>query len=63
MAGVDIMVTKGDLAKNPKNCLYYIIEIMPRRDWIQLCDYRPWLQKRKWKRCILKVLKALGKKD
>ncbi|MEI8174379.1 MAG: cyanophycin synthetase, partial [bacterium] len=27
ISGVDIMVTKGDITMNPKNCEYYIIEI------------------------------------
>lgn len=27
MAGVDMMITKGDIAENSKNCNYYIIEI------------------------------------
>ena len=62
MAGVDIMVTKGDLAKNPKNCLYYIIEInaAPGLDHYVTTGLA---QKKKVEAMYLKVLKALGKKD
>ncbi len=62
MAGVDIMVTKGDIAKNPKNCAYYIIEInsAPGLDHYVTTGRR---QRQIVEAMYLKILKALGKKD
>ena len=62
IAGVDIMVIKGDVTKNPKNCKYYIIEInaAPGLDHYVTtgADQRKIIET-----MYLKVLKALGKKD
>ncbi|MDR3519716.1 MAG: cyanophycin synthetase [Candidatus Pacebacteria bacterium] len=62
MAGVDIMVTKGNITQNPKDCSYYIIEInaAPGLDHYVTTGKA---QKRKVEAMYLKVLKALGKKD
>jgi D-alanine-D-alanine ligase-like ATP-grasp enzyme len=62
MAGVDIMVTKGDITKDLKNCSYYIIEInaAPGLDHYVTTGVA---QKKKVEAMYLKVLKALGKKD
>ena len=65
IAGVDIMVTKGDITKNPKenkNCSYYIIEInaAPGLDHYVTTGEA---QKKIVEDMYLKVLKALGKKD
>jgi len=62
MAGVDIMVRKGDITKNPKNCIYYIIEInaAPGLDHYVTTGK---VQRRNVEAMYLKVLKALGKKD
>jgi D-alanine-D-alanine ligase-like ATP-grasp enzyme len=62
MAGVDIMVTNGDITKNPINCKYYIIEInaAPGLDHYVTTGI---VQKKKVETMYLKVLKALGKKD
>jgi glutathione synthase/RimK-type ligase-like ATP-grasp enzyme len=51
ISGVDIMVTKGDITKDPKNCSYYIIEIN------SALGIEP------VESTYLKILKALGKKD
>ena len=62
MAGVDIMVTKGDITKNPKECRYYIIEInsAPGLDHYATTGQA---QQKKVEDMYLKVFKALGKKD
>ena len=62
MAGVDIMVTKGDITQNPKNCSYYIIEInsAPGLDHYVTTGTA---QKKKVEDMYLKVLLALGKKE
>ena len=62
IAGVDIMVTNGDITKNPKNCKYYIIEInaAPGLDHYVTTGTK---QKKIVEDMYLKVLKALGKKD
>ncbi len=62
IAGVDIMVTEGDITKNPENCKYYIIEInaAPGLDHYVTTGE---VQKKKVEAMYLKVLKALGKKD
>ena len=62
MSGVDIMVTKGDITKNPKDCDYYIIEInaAPGLDHYVTTGLA---QKKKVEAMYLKILKALGKKD
>jgi len=62
MAGVDIMVRKGDIAKNVKNCIYYIIEInaAPGLDHYVTTGRK---QRKNVEAMYLKVLKALGKKD
>ncbi len=49
LAGVDIMVTKGDITKNPKDCEYYIIEI----------NSAPGIEPTEEK--YLKILKALAR--
>jgi len=65
VAGVDIMVTKGDITKNPNNpkdCSYYIIEInsAPGLDHYVTTGKA---QRKIVEDMYLKVLKALGKKD
>ncbi|MFA6353671.1 MAG: cyanophycin synthetase [Candidatus Paceibacterota bacterium] len=62
MAGVDIMVTKGDITKDSKNCSYYIIEInaAPGLDHYVTTGQT---QRKNIEAMYLKVLKALGKKD
>lgn len=62
IAGVDIMVTKGDITKDVKNCEYYIIEInaAPGLDHYVATGAK---QKRAVEAMYLKVLKALGKKN
>jgi D-alanine-D-alanine ligase-like ATP-grasp enzyme len=51
LCGVDIMVTKGDITRDPKSCSYYIIEIN------SAIGIEP------TETTYLKILKALGKKD
>ncbi len=62
IAGVDIMVTKGDITKNLKDCSYYIIEInaAPGLDHYVTTGSK---QRKNVEAMYLKVLKALGKKD
>src|SRR3989338_6465458 len=62
LCGVDIMIRKGDITKNPKNCSYYIIEInaVPGLDHYVTTGKK---QKKIVEAMYLKVLKALGKKD
>jgi len=62
IAGVDIMVTKGDITTNPKNCRYYIIEInaAPGLDHYVTTGKA---QRKIVEDMYLKILKALGKKD
>lgn len=62
IAGVDIMVTGGDITKNPKECSYYIIEInaAPGLDHYVTTGQT---QQKIVEAMYLKVLKALGKKD
>ncbi|MFA6520042.1 MAG: cyanophycin synthetase [Candidatus Paceibacterota bacterium] len=62
IAGVDIMVTKGDITKNSKDCRYYIIEInaAPGLDHYVTTGSA---QRKIVESMYLKVLKALGKKD
>ncbi len=62
IAGVDIMVTTGDITKKPKNSNYYVIEInaAPGLDHYVTTGKA---QKRIVETMYLKILKALGKKD
>lgn len=62
IAGVDIMVTHGNITKNMKDCKYYIIEInaAPGLDHYVTTGKE---QKKIVEAMYLKVLKALGKKD
>ena len=62
IAGVDIMVTEGDITKNPKDCAYYIIEInaAPGLDHYVTTGVT---QRKNVEAMYLKVFKALGKKD
>ncbi len=62
IAGVDIMVTKGDITMDPKKCSYFIIEInaAPGLDHYVTTGAR---QRKNVEAMYLKVLKALGKKD
>jgi D-alanine-D-alanine ligase-like ATP-grasp enzyme len=62
IAGVDIMVTKGDITKNVRDCSYYIIEInaAPGLDHYVTTGVK---QRKIVEAMYLKVLKALGKKD
>ena len=60
ISGVDIMVTKGDITKNPKDCSYYIIEInaAPGLDHYVTTGVK---QRKIVEAMYLKVLKALGR--
>jgi len=62
IAGVDIMVTRGDITRNPKKSGYYIIEInaAPGLDHYVTTGVK---QRKIVEAMYLKVLKALGKKD
>jgi D-alanine-D-alanine ligase-like ATP-grasp enzyme len=62
IAGVDIMVTKGDITKDVKNCEYYIIEInaAPGLDHYVTTGKA---QKKIVEDMYLKIIKALGKAD
>ena len=62
MAGVDIMVTKGNITKNQKDCRYYIIEInaAPGLDHYVTTGRA---QRQNVEKMYLKVLRALGKKN
>lgn len=62
IAGVDLMVTKGDITMNPKDCSYYIIEInaAPGLDHYVASGKQ---QQKKVEAMYLKVFKALGKKE
>ncbi len=62
IAGVDVMVTKGDITQDVKDCKYYIIEInaAPGLDHYVTTGKE---QKKIVEAMYLKVLKALGKKD
>src|SRR3989338_8036804 len=62
IAGVDVMVRRGDITKNPKNCSYYIIEInaAPGLDHYVTTGKT---QRKIVEAMYLKVLQALGKKD
>ena len=62
IVGVDIMITKGDITKNPKDCSYYIIEInaAPGLDHYVTTGKK---QRKIVEAMYLKILKALGKKD
>lgn len=62
IAGVDIMVQKGNIMQDPKKCSYYIIEInaAPGLDhYVTTGD----VQRKIVETMYLKILKALGKKD
>src|SRR3989344_7828572 len=61
IAGVDIMVTEGDITKNPKNSKYYIIEInaAPGLDHYVTTGKH---QRKIVEDMYLKVLRALGKR-
>src|SRR3989338_5629422 len=62
IAGVDVMVRRGDITKNPKNCSYYIIEInaAPGLDHYVTTGKT---QRKIVEAMYLKVLNARGKKD
>ncbi|MBI5139015.1 cyanophycin synthetase [Candidatus Nomurabacteria bacterium] len=62
ICGVDIMVTKGDITKDSKNCKYYVIEINSAPGLDHYVTTGP-AQKKIVEAMYLKVLKALGKKD
>jgi D-alanine-D-alanine ligase-like ATP-grasp enzyme len=61
IAGVDIMTTKGNIAKNPKNCSYYIIEINSAPGLDHYVTTGP-AQQKIVEAMYLKVFKALSKK-
>ncbi len=64
--GVDIMVTKGDISKNPKNfkdCGYYIIEINASPGLVGYYVGNNAGERKFVEGMYLKVLKALGTKD
>jgi D-alanine-D-alanine ligase-like ATP-grasp enzyme len=62
MAGIDLMIRKGDIAKNSEKSNYYIIEInaAPGLDHYVTTGKT---QRKKVELMYLKVLRALGKKD
>jgi D-alanine-D-alanine ligase-like ATP-grasp enzyme len=62
MAGVDLMITKGDITMDPKKCKYYVIEInsSPGLDHYVTTGAK---QRKIVEDMYLKILKALGKKD
>lgn len=62
LSGVDIMVRKGDITKDPKDCKYYIIEInsAPGLDHYVTTGRK---QKKIVESMYLQILKALGKKN
>lgn len=62
IAGVDFMIREGDITKDSKNCVYYIIEInaAPGLDHYATTGKK---QQKKVEVMYLKVFKALGKKD
>ena len=62
MAGVDLMIREGDIVKDSKNCIYYIIEInaAPGLDHYVTTGKA---QRKAVEAMYLKVFKALGKKD
>ncbi|MFZ2149906.1 MAG: cyanophycin synthetase [Minisyncoccia bacterium] len=62
MAGVDIMVTKGDITESPKNSPYYIIEINAAPGLDHYVTTGP-KQRKNVEKMYLKVLRALGKKS
>ncbi|OGJ02982.1 hypothetical protein A3G06_01720 [Candidatus Nomurabacteria bacterium RIFCSPLOWO2_12_FULL_46_14] len=59
LSGVDVMVTEGDITKNPKDCSYYIIEInaAPGLDHYVTTGAR---QRQLVEAMYLKILKALA---
>lgn len=62
IAGVDIMVTSGDITLDPKKSGYYIIEINAAPGLDHYVTTGP-TQRKIVEAMYLKVLKALGKKD
>ena len=62
IAGVDLMITEGDITQNPKQCKYYIIEInaAPGLDHYVTTGE---VQRKNIETMYLKILKALGKKE
>lgn len=62
IAGVDIMVRRGDIAADPKKCDYYIIEINAAPGLDHYVTTGP-AQKKIVETMYLKILKALGKKN
>ncbi|MDP2789365.1 MAG: cyanophycin synthetase [bacterium] len=62
IAGVDIMIIKGDIRQRLRRCLYYIIEINAAPGLDHYVTTGP-VQKRIVEAMYLKILKALGKKD
>ena len=63
--GVDIMVTKGDISKNPKSskdCSYYVIEINASPGLIGHYAKTYSEEKKLVEGMYLKILKALSKK-
>jgi len=62
IAGVDIMIRKGEIAADPKTCDYYIIEINAAPGLDHYVTTGP-AQKKIVETMYLKILKALGEKD
>src|SRR3989344_4117232 len=62
ICGVDIMIAKGDITKNPKKCKYFIIEINAAPGLDHYVTTGP-AQRKIVEAMYLKILKALGKKD
>ncbi len=62
ICGVDIMITAGDIAIDPKNCDYFVIEInsAPGLDHYVTTGKK---QRKIVEDMYLEILKALGKKD
>ena len=62
LAGVDIMICRGDIMADPKKCSYYIIEINAAPGLDHYVTTGP-AQKKIVETMYLKILKALGKRD
>ena len=61
ISGVDIMVTEGDITRDPRKCKYYIIEInsAPGLDHYVTTGKK---QEKIVEAMYLEILRALGKK-
>lgn len=62
ICGVDLMLTTGEISKNPKDCDYYVIEINSAPGLDHYVTTGP-KQKKIVESMYLEILKALGRKD